>query len=191
MTEQVVQQAPVLKRYRFPVADYHRMAELQFFPTGQRIELLDGEIVEMSPINSKHASTVGRLAKLLILLLQDQAFVNIQNPVALDEFSEPEPDLWVAKSRPDFYKNAHPRPEDILFLIEVADSSLAKDRTIKLPLYAAAGIPETWIVNLEEECVEIYTEPSAEGYGQVKVFRKEELIQTAWVKKLSVSQLVS
>ncbi len=191
MTEQVVQQAPVLKRYRFPVADYHRMAELQFFPTGQRIELLDGEIVEMSPINSKHASTVGRLAKLLILLLQDQAFVNIQNPVALDEFSEPEPDLWVAKSRPDFYKNAHPRPEDILFLIEVADSSLAKDRTVKLPLYAAAGIPETWIVNLEEECVEIYTEPSAEGYGQVKVFRKEELIQTAWVEKLSVSQLVS
>lgn len=191
MTEQVVQQTPVLKRYRFPVADYHRLAELQFFPTGQRIELLDGEIVEMSPINSKHASTVGRLAKLLILLLQDRAFVNIQNPVALDDFSEPEPDLWVAKSRPDFYKNAHPSPEDILFLIEVADSSLAKDRTVKLPLYAAAGIPETWIVNLEEECVEIYTGPSAEGYGQVKVFRKEELIQTAWVEKLSVSQLVS
>ena len=180
-----------MKRYRFPVANYHRLAELQFFPTGQRIELLDGEIVEMSPINSKHASTVGRLAKLLILLLQDQAFVNIQNPVALDEFSEPEPDLWVAKSRPDFYKNAHPRPEDILFLIEVADSSLLKDRTVKVPLYAAAGIPETWIVNLEEECVEIYTEPSAEGYGQVKVFRKEELIQTAWLEKLSVSQLVS
>ena len=191
MTEQVVQQAPVLKRYRFPVADYHRMAELQFFPTGQRIELLNGEIVEMSPINSKHAFAVDQLTEWLVLHLHDRALIKVQNPIFLDEFSEPEPDLTVAKRVPGLYRNVHPKPEDILFLIEVADSSLLKDRTVKLPLYAAAGIPETWIVNLEEECVEIYTEPSAEGYGQVKVFRKEELIQTAWVKELSVSQLVS
>jgi len=192
MTEQqTTAAAPVLRRYRFSAEDYHRMAELQFFPTGQRIELLDGEIVEMSPINSKHASTVALLAKWLIMQLSDQAFVNIQNPVALDEFSEPEPDLLVAKPRPDAYKNGHPKPEDILFLIEVADTSLAKDRTVKLPLYAAAGIPETWIVNLEEECIEVYSAPSPEGFGQVKVFRKEEMVRTEWVEGLEVGQLVS
>ena len=190
MTEQTIEKTPVLKRYRFSVGDYHRMAELQFFPTGQQIELLNGEIVEMSPINSKHASTVGLLAKFLILQLLDRAFVNIQNPIALDEFSEPEPDLWVAKPRPDFYKNAHPSPEDILFLIEVADSSLAKDRTVKLPLYAAAGIPEIWLVNLEEECVEVHTEPSANGYGKTQVFRKGEIIQTSLVKGLAVGQVI-
>ncbi|MBK6619324.1 MAG: Uma2 family endonuclease [Saprospirales bacterium] len=83
MTEQVVQQAPVLKRYRFPVADYHRMAELQFSPTGQRIELLDGEIVEMSPINSKHALTVDQLMEWLVLHLHDQALISGSKPDSL------------------------------------------------------------------------------------------------------------
>lgn len=181
---------PTTNKDRISVAEYYRMAELQFFPTGQRIELLNGEIVEMSPINSKHASTVGLLAKWLILQLQDRAFINFQNPVRLDEFSEPEPDIWVAKSRKDNYRTGHPRPEDILFLIEVSDSSLSKDRLVKLPLYAAAGIPQTWIVNLEEECVEVYTGPSAEGYQRVRVFRKGETIGTEWVDGLEVDLLV-
>ena len=190
MTEQTIEKTPVLKRYRFSVADYHRMAELQFFPTGQRIELLNGEIVEMSPINSKHAYAVDQLTEWLILHLHDRAWVRVQNPISLDDFSEPEPDLTVAKRREGHYKNAHPRPDDILFLIEVSDSSLAKDRQVKLPLYAAAGIAETWIVNLEEACVEVYTEPSADGYAKTQVFRKEEAVQTEWVKDMKVAQFV-
>ncbi|MBK8493536.1 MAG: Uma2 family endonuclease [Saprospirales bacterium] len=186
MTEQTTTTAPVLKKYRFSVADYHRMAELQFFPTGKHIELLDGEIVEMSPINHKHAFIVDQLMQWLILHLHERAWVRVQNPVSLDEFSEPEPDLTVAKRKPETFKTAHPRPEDILFLIEVADSSLSKDRLVKLPLYAAAGIPETWIVNLEAECVEVYTGPSTEGYAQMQTFRKGAEIRTEWVEGLVV-----
>ena len=190
MTEQTIEKTPVLKRYRFSVGDYHRMAELQFFPTGQQIELLNGEIVEMSPINSKHAFAVDQLTEWLVLHLHQHALIRVQNPVFLDEFSEPEPDLTVAKRRKDLFKTAHPRPEDILFLIEIADSSLAKDRTVKLPLYAAAGIPETWLVDLEGECVEVHTEPSANGYGKTQVFRKGEMIQTSLVKGLAVGQVI-
>ncbi|MCB9282986.1 MAG: Uma2 family endonuclease [Lewinellaceae bacterium] len=186
MTEQTTTTAPVLKKYRFSVADYHRLAELQFFPTGKRVELLDGEIVEMSPINSKHAFVVDQLMQWLVLHLHERAWIRVQNPVALDEFSEPEPDLTVAKRIPETFKNAHPKPQDILFLIEVADSSLAKDRLVKLPLYAAAGIPETWIVNLEEACVEVYTEPSSEGYAKVRTFQKGEVIKAGWVEGLAV-----
>lgn len=181
---------PTTNKDRISVAEYYRMAELQFFPTGQREELLNGEIVEMSPINSKHAFVVDQLMRWLVLHLHERAWIRVQNPVALSEFSEPEPDLTVAKRKPELYRTSHPRPEDILFLIEVSDSSLAKDRLVKLPLYAAAGIPETWIVNLEEECVEIYTRPSAEGYQQLQVFQKGETIGTEWVEELEVDMLV-
>jgi Uma2 family endonuclease len=167
---------PILSRYRFSIADYRRMAELGFFPQGARIELLNGEIVEMSPINSKHASMVDRLAELLVLQLHGRALIKVQNPIALDELSEPEPDLAIVRRRDDFYKNAHPSPQDILFLIEVSDTSLAKDRQVKLPLYAAAGVAETWIVDLEGEQVEVYTEPGPDGYARTRAYRKGEKI---------------
>ncbi|MBK7407759.1 MAG: Uma2 family endonuclease [Saprospirales bacterium] len=118
-----------------------------------------------------------RLTRLLGKFFGDQAAISIQNPINLDEFSEPEPDVAVLKPRPDDYTESHATPEEILFLIEVSDTSLVKDRTIKLPLYAKAGIPETWIVDLEKEQVEVYSEPGPQGYAQVQVFEKGKAVK--------------
>ena len=177
MPTQTIEQTPVLTHYRFSVEDYHRMADLGFFPQGARIELLDGEIVEMSPAKSKHAGMIIRLTRLLGKSLGAKAAISIQNPISLNPYSEPEPDVAVLKPRPDDYSESHPVPEDILFLIEVSDTTLAKDRKVKLPLYAKAGIPEVWIVDLEGEQVEVYTEPGPEGYSQMKVFAKGKEVE--------------
>ncbi|MBK8491072.1 MAG: Uma2 family endonuclease [Saprospirales bacterium] len=131
----------------------------------------------MTPVkvNLRHDSLVNDGSD--FVNLRHQAPVSIQNPINLDEFSEPEPDVAVLKPRPDDYTESHATPEEILFLIEVSDTSLAKDRTIKLPLYAKAGIPETWIVDLEKEQVEVYREPGPQGYAQVQVFEKGKAVK--------------
>lgn len=186
MPTQTLEQTPVLTHYRFSVEDYHRMADLDFFPQGARIELLDGEIVEMTPAKSKHAGMIIRLTRLLGELLGKEATISIQNPMSLDDFSEPEPDVAVLKPRPDDYSESHPTPQDILLLIEVSDASLAKDRKVKLPLYARAGIPEVWIVNLEQEQVEVYSEAGPEGYGKMEVVKKGEQVKGVFGFQCSV-----
>jgi len=123
----------------------------------------------MSPTGSKHAGYVNRLSKLFNRLLIEE-IVAVQNPVILDDFSEPEPDLAILKYREDFYTEAHPTPKDVLLLIEVSDSTLDTDRTIKAPLYAHAGIPEYWIVNIEAQQVEVYYAPQLGSYQQKNVF---------------------
>lgn len=152
------------ERRLFSVADYHKMAEAGILKPTDRVELIHGEIVKMSPINSQHAGHVLRINVLLNKLLADIAFVNIQNPVQIDEFSEPEPDIAILKPSVHFYTQHHPQPADVYFLIEVADSSLQYDRETKLPLYAQAGIPEVWIINLKKRCIEIYQIPQDNRY---------------------------
>jgi Uma2 family endonuclease len=157
----------VRQPYRFTVEDYHRMAEAGILGEDDRVELIEGEIVEMPPIGSPHGGTVKALIHLFSRAVGDRALVSAQDPVRLSDISEPQPDLMLLRPRPDFYRNAHPTPADVLLLIEVADTSVAYDRSKKLPLYARAGIPEYWLVDLERGVLEVYRSPAGDGYAEV------------------------
>jgi Uma2 family endonuclease len=158
-----------IQRRLFTVGEYERMVETGILARDDRVELVDGEIVEMSPIGSAHAACVDRLNALLHTHFGDRGIVRVQGPIRLDVYSEPQPDLAILNLRPDFYASAHPTAADIQLVVEVADSSLMFDRQRKLPLYARAGIPEAWIVDLLSERVEIFTRPAAAGYSMSSV----------------------
>jgi Uma2 family endonuclease len=168
--------AIALKRRRFTVDDYHRMAEVGILTEDDRVELLDGEIVEMSPIGSDHAGHVKRLIALFTSRLGARVVVSVQDPVSLSRHSEPQPDVALLRPRADFYAGSHPQPEDVLLLIEVADTSVETDRRIKLPLYAQAGLREVWLLDLDAERLEVYREPAAEGYREVHVLARGQEI---------------
>jgi Uma2 family endonuclease len=129
-----------------------------------RVELLDGEIVQMSPIGSPHAGCVDRLNALFTRRLGGRAIVRVPNPIILDRRSEPQPDLTLLAPRPDFYSAAHPRPRDVLLAVEVMASSRDYDRTLKLPLYARAELREVWLVDLAAQALEVYRRPALRGY---------------------------
>jgi len=146
------------------------MGEIGILGEDERLELIDGVIREMSPKGTRHTSSVLKLTNLLPRLLAGEAFVRIQDPVVLNDNTEPEPDVAVVKHRDDAYVEAHPCPEDVLLLIEVADTSLEYDRGIKLSSYASSAIPEVWIVNLVENIIEVYSEPFvASGIGRYRI----------------------
>jgi len=155
---------PPIERYRLTSAIFHEMVDKGILNEDDRLELIEGELVTMSPIGPEHMGVANQIAQILIRQLEQRAIVSIQGPIALDEFSEPQPDLALLVQRDDFYKHSLPRPADVALVIEVADSSLAYDRTIKMPLYARAGIPEAWIVNLIDRWIEVYRDPSTAGY---------------------------
>lgn len=138
----------VPRRHRLTVDDYYRMAEVGILGKETRVELIDGEIIDMPPPGSPHAATVHYLARALIRAVEDRAVVLIQNPVRLNRYSEPQPDLALLKPRDDFYRAQHPRAEDVLLIVEVAATSLHYDRRRKLPLYATHGILEAWLVDV-------------------------------------------
>lgn len=142
------------------------MGEAGIFTPEDRVELLDGEIIQMTPIGSRHGGCVNRLNQLLIQNLAGRAVVTVQNPVLLDERSEPQPDVVVARLREDFYSGGHPEPGDMLLLIEVSDTTLLYDRNRKVPRYGARGVHEAWLVDLEAERIEVYREPAPDGYAQ-------------------------
>lgn len=166
----------LLVRRPFSVDDYHRMAETGLLGEDERTELLDGEVVVLMPISSRHAGCVNALCRWFVARLLDRAVVAAQNPVRLSPHSEPEPDLCLLAPREDFYRSAHPEPADVFLLVEVADSSIEPDRRVKAPLYAAAGIREFWLVDLNQDRVEVYRQPGAEGYGQLHTFGRGERI---------------
>ncbi|WP_295429908.1 Uma2 family endonuclease [uncultured Thiodictyon sp.] len=153
--------------HRLSVADYHRMGETGILGPELRTELIDGEIIEMPPIGHPHAGTVKLLANLLKETVGSAAVLAVQDPVWLNDHSEPLPDIALLRPRSDYYRNGHPGPDDVLLLIEVADSSLRYDREVKIPRYARAGIPEVWLVDLGGSALSIYREPGASGYAQV------------------------
>ena len=129
-----------------------------------RVELIEGEMIEMAPIGSRHAAAVAFLSMHFTRAVGDAALVWIQNPLRLADDSEPQPDLMLLRPQADFYRSGHPRPDDVLLLVEVADTTVAFDRGTKLPLYAQHGVPEVWILDLDAERLEIYREPGAGGY---------------------------
>ncbi len=154
-------------RRRFTRAEYHRMAEVGILRKRDRVELIKGEVVEMWPIGRRHRAFVTNLAQLLIVRLVDRARTSVLAGVVLADDTEPEPDLTVLRHRAVPYKEREAHAEDVLLLIEVADSSPAYDRSTKLRLYAEAGIPEYWVVDCNAEAVEVYSMPSPEGYRDV------------------------
>jgi Uma2 family endonuclease len=159
---------PSIRPHRFTVAEYHRMAEAGILNEDSRVELIRGQIIDMAPIGAPHLGMVNRLTRLLPAILADRGIVSVQNPVRLDDGSEPEPDIAILKPRADDYATATPRAADVLLVIEVADTSLDEDRAVKMPLYAESGIPECWIVNLVDRIVEVYRQPENATYRRVR-----------------------
>lgn len=157
---------------RFNLAEYHRLAELGFFAENNRVELICGEIVQMAAKGTTHSVCSTRLERELFKLLGERATLRGQEPIIISEDSEPEPDLAIARNRPDDYLSAHPSPADILLLVEIADSFLSYDQKVKLPLYAQAGIVDFWIFNLQENCLEAYSEPYQNLQGNFGYRRK-------------------
>jgi Uma2 family endonuclease len=169
--------AQEIVRRRFTVHDYHRMGEAGILHEDDRVELIEGEIVEMAAIGTRHFVCVNQLNRLLVRGVGDEAIVSVQNPVRLDEHTEPRPDLTVLRVRD--YRESLPMPGDVLLLIEVSDTTLAYDRGVKLPLYARAGILDVWIVDLAGEVIERHTGPAADGYRSFERARRGKKIESA------------
>ena len=147
------------------------MAEAGVLAEDERVELITGEIVRMTPIGSQHAGCVKGLNRQLTRRLGDRATISVQDPVVLDDASEPQPDIAILRFREDHYRGLLPTPADVLLVIEVADTSVDYDRNVKLPLYAQAGIAEAWLVRLREACIEIHRNPAATGYQEMRTLR--------------------
>ena len=168
--------APAIIRRRFTIAEYEQIAATGIFNEDERFELVQGEIVQMAAMGPQHATCVDLLYQRLVLLVGDRAYVRGQNPVRLSQYSQPQPDIAIVQRRDDFYIHGHPEPEDVLLLIDVSESSLTYDRDVKLPLYAAAGIAEVWIVVLLSQVVEVYRAPSENGYGEKRTLRRGDTL---------------
>lgn len=152
------------QRHAVSAQEYLRMGERGVFAPDARLELIEGEIVEMAPIGSRHAGAVNALNRLFSRLAGDRAVVSVQNPVIVADRSVPQPDLALLKPSPDSYSGAHPTAADVLLVVEVADTTLAFDVGTKVPLYARSDIPEAWVVDLQERAVRVFRDPSASGY---------------------------
>jgi Uma2 family endonuclease len=176
---------------RFTLDEYHRLAELGFFGEDDRVELIKGEIVQMAAKGRPHSTFNRRLIRELTKLLGDRATLQSQDPIAIPDDSEPEPDIAILQNRDDDYLSEHPSPSDILLLIEIADSTLNFDQKVKLLIYAEAGISDYWIFNLEGNCLEVYSEPYQDlqgkfGYRRKVIFLPNELVTLACFPDLSL-----
>ena len=158
-------------QHRFSVRDYYRMAETGVLRPDARVELLDGKIIDMSPIGPFHGGVIDYLNEVFTAASKGRWRTRVQNSLRLDDHSEPQPDLVLARPAADFYRQRHPQPEDVFLLVEVSDTTLVTDQEEKLPAYGRAGVPEVWIVNLNDLAVEVYREPNFTGYGSKKVLR--------------------
>ena len=169
---------PLLKRL-FTVEEYRQMGAAGVLKDGERVELLEGEIVLMSPIGRRHAGTVIALNTFLGRALGDRAVISVQNPVELDAHSEPQPDVSVLKPRDDFYRSGHPKPGDTLLVIEVMDTSHEVDRGKKLRLYSEKSVSEVWLVDLTGEAIEVYRSPKGKRYAEERRLVRGDRISPA------------
>jgi Uma2 family endonuclease len=155
------------RRHRLTVADYYRMGEAGILAPDARVELIDGEIIDMAPPGDLHAGTVDQLVALLSRGIGDRALLRVQNPISIDGYSEPQPDIALLRPRADYYKTSRPRPQDVWLVIEVADTSLRHDRDEKMPLYARSAIAEAWLVDLVDRQLTRYRNPLRGVFGRV------------------------
>jgi Uma2 family endonuclease len=160
----------------FTVDEYYRMADAGILGPEDRVELIDGEIIEMSPIGSRHLACVNRANRLFVTTFGVRVVVSVQHPLQLSNYTEPEPDIVLLRPREDDYAAKKPSAEDALLVVEVADTTLRFDMNVKLPRYAAAGVPEVWIENLPEDLLLVYRDPDGPRYLTSLVFRGEESV---------------
>jgi Uma2 family endonuclease len=163
-----------LQRHRLTVDDYHKMGAVGILSEEDRVEMIEGEVIDMAPIGSAHAACVRYLLHAFAPQLANAAILDVQNPLQLDDHSEPQPDLMLLKPKPDFYLRAHPQAKDALLLVEVAETSAAYDQEVKIPLYARHQIPEIWLFDIRAQRLNIFLDPSAEGYKKILRPSREE-----------------
>jgi Uma2 family endonuclease len=156
-----------IQKRLFTCDEYETMLVAGILSEDDRVELIEGEILQMSPIGSPHAGSINSL-NALFSRLAGRAVLSVQNPLRLNDISEPQPDFVLLRPRADFYRESHPRPEDVLLVVEVADASLVFDRRVKAPLYGMNGIVELWIIDLAGRSIEVYRQPSVRGYLEVR-----------------------
>lgn len=171
---------------RFTVDEYQRMADAGVFDPDERVELIEGAVVEMSPVGHRHAAHVDRLTARIVPLVAGRAIVRVQTSVVLSDITQPEPDLALLAYRDDFYVGAHPRPPAILLAIEVAESSLATDQRVKVPLYGRSGVPETWLVDLVNRRVVVHRGPGPEGYEAATVHTAGDVLTVEALPDITV-----
>ena len=176
---------------RFTVDEYEQMIEEGILKPNDRVELIRGEIQEMSPIGDAHSARLSRINFLLVMKTAGRAIVNPQLPIVLAD-SEPQPDFAVLRYRPDFYDEGKARPGDVLLLIEISNSTLEFDREVKGLLYAEAGIPEYWIVNLVDHCLEVYRRPTPRGYKFVQTLNAGDEVEIPGIggQPMAVSEFI-
>ena len=163
----------------FTVDDYYSMAEAGILKPNDRVELIRGEIIEMSPIGLRHAAVVDRATDLLTGFFRGRAIVRVQGPNRLDKYSEPQPDISILKYRANYYSSGHPAPEDVYLVIEVSDTTLSYDRGVKLAMYAIAGIPEMWIADLQNDVLLVHREPAGDVYKTCSTLHRGDSISLA------------
>ena len=187
--------APALhapKKRLFTRREYHAMGKAGIFAPNERVELIEGEIIAMSPVGDRHMSCTRRINRLFAELnIAKRTIVSVQDPIATST-SEPEPDIALLAFREDLYDFGKPRPQDVLLLIEISDSSLEYDREVKLPYYASLAIPEVWIANLRDDRIEAHTEPTPQGYRSTRIYnRGDTLSPTAFPDfQISVDDII-
>ena len=169
------------QRRLFTVQEYHLMSEAGVFANNERVELIEGEIIQMAAIGTRHASSVKRLIAVFSDLERRKAIIGAQDPIQLTERTEPQPDVVLLRPRADYYATAHPVPSEVLLLVEVADSTVDNDRNIKVPIYARSLIQEVWLVDLVENCLEVYRQPGPNGYSlMLKFWRGQQVAPLAF-----------
>ncbi len=168
------------------VDDFHKLGEAGILSEDDRVELIEGVLIDMAPIGSGHASLVNQFTNRLAVAVSGHAIVSVQNPVILDDSTQMQPDVALLRHRDDFYANAHPTPADVLLVVEVADSSLAYDRDVKMPLYARHGIPEVWLVALRQRRIDVFRRPAEDGYQEILRLGHGERISPSLAPEASV-----
>ena len=174
------------ERYAFTVADYHQLIASGHFKRTDRIELINGELTIMPPIGPEHSFHTTRITNALPVKLPSGVWLRMNEPITIANHSEPQPDAAVVRARSDGYRSAHPGPKDVLLIIEVADTSAAFDTQVKAKLYSKAGIPEYWVIDVQEGCLRVFTEPSARGYKHLQVFERGDTVKSTSVTGLTI-----
>lgn len=180
----------IATRKKFTIAEYHQLVDLGFFTEDEKIELIRGEIINMALKRTPHSVCNSLLWKKLYQLIGQQAEIRVQEPITLPSDSEPEPDVVVAKLKADNYLSAHPVAEDIILVVEIADSTLKYDREVKIPLYAEAGINDYWIFNLVDKCLEVYTKPFSRQNGNFNYQTRNIILADKTIEIPSFSDVV-
>lgn len=175
-----------ITRHKFTIDDYYHMRKAGILTETDRVELIDGEVREMRPIDPIHAAYVDRLNRRLNRQLGEEVIVRVQNPIRLHDYTEPIPDLALVRWRDDFYEQQHPIPSEVLIVIEVANTSLVGNRKEKLPRYAAAGIPEVWLVNIARKTIEQYATPTAGQYIFQQVLGQGQVLTAQAIANLEL-----